>query len=233
MAVGSPNSPYYYGSGGYRPTKPPPITGYGSYYPPNSTATVGAYTPPVPEAPSAPQAPQTPQAPQRPAIDFSHLDFSNDPILSRIRALGQESIAQAEAEAQAARTRLVIGYGDQNLGLKLGLSKKTQKQAANNPFSTLAELKRTYQRRNVFEIDRPLSDQANLFYSTERGRQRALSGEQDLRDRAKAEAAVQEQSSSISNALIQAKMAQQAQLISAQQDAYNRALQQALYAAGV
>jgi hypothetical protein len=171
-------------------------------------------------------------APARPAINLSNLDFSNDPILSRIRALGQESIAQAEADAKAARTRLVIGYGDQALANKLKLGGKVGKQAAANPFSTLGELQRAYTRRNVFEIDRPLSDEANLFYSTERGRQRALSGETLLRGQSQAEAAVQERLAEISRQVTQARMAAQAQQIQAENDAYSRALQLAIYAAG-
>jgi hypothetical protein len=177
-------------------------------------------------------APSAPSAPARPAINLSNLDFSNDPILSRIRALGQESIAQAEADAKAARTRLVIGYGDQALANKLKLGGKVGKQAAANPFSTLGELQRAYTRRNVFEIDRPLSDQANLFYSTERGRQRALSGEELLRGQSQAEAAVQERLAEISRQVTQARMAAQAQQIQAEQEAYQRALSLAMYAAG-
>jgi hypothetical protein len=173
-----------------------------------------------------------PAAPSRPAINLSNLDFSNDPILSRIRALGQESIAQAEADAKAARTRLVIGYGDQALANKLKLGGKVGQQAQANPFSTLGELQRAYTRRNVFEIDRPLSDQANLFYSTERGRQRALSGEELLRGQSQAEAAVQERLAEISRQVTQARMAAQAQQIQAEQEAFQRALQLAMYSAG-
>jgi hypothetical protein len=174
-----------------------------------------------------------PQAPARPTVDLSNLNYSNDPILARVKALGQESIAHAEAEAKAARTRLVIGYGSPELVEKLKLSKDVRRQVEENPFSTLKELGRGYERRNIFDIDRPLSDTANLFYSTERGRQRALSGEQYLRDQAQAEAAVQENLANISNQIAQAKMAAQAQRIQAEQEAYQRALQRALYAAGV
>jgi hypothetical protein len=126
----------------------------------------------------------------------------------------------------------VIGYGSPELAGTLGLGGSAGAASA-NPFSTLGELKRGYQRRNVFDVDRPLSDQANLFYSTERGRQRALSGEQYLRDQASAEAAVQERLAAISSQLTQAKMSVSQQRLQAEQEAYQRALQQALYAAGV
>jgi hypothetical protein len=225
--------------------KVPLRPGYPAAAVPGATAPK-PYQPPGPtyESPAAPTAPVPPIAPPDTGgggggggggatLNLSNLDFSNDPILARIRAVGQESIAQAEADARAARTKLVIGYGSPALAGTLGLGGNVQGQAQGNPFSTLGELQRGYQRRNVFDVDRPLSDQANLFYSTERGRQRALSGEQYLRDQATAEAAVQEKLAGISSQLVQTKMAASTQRIQAEQEAYQRALQQALYAAGV
>jgi hypothetical protein len=226
--------------------------------PPTAPGNLAADNPYLTQQTSAPSAP-TPSygggGGGAPSLNLANLDFSNDPILARIKAVGQESIAQAEAEAKAARTKLVIGYGDPGLAATLGLNKPTgapaqggvayykwrkagggtsaAQQAQANPFSTLAELKRGYERRNVFDVDRPFSDQGNLFYSSERGRQRALSGESYLRDQAQAQAAVQEQLAQISNQLTQARMSAQTQRIQAEQDAYQRALQQALYSAGV
>jgi hypothetical protein len=207
--------------------------------PPTAPGNLAADNPYVTQQTPAPSAP-TPSyggggggGGGAPSLNLANLDFSNDPILARIRAVGQESIAQAEAEARAARTKLVIGYGSPELAGTLRLGANVQGQASGNPFSTLGELKRGYERRNVFDVDRPLSDQANLFYSTERGRQRALSGESYLRDQAQAQAAVQEQLAQISNQLTQARMSAQAQRIQAEQSAYERALQQALYSAGV
>jgi hypothetical protein len=226
-----------------RPPRPkvPLRPGYPTPIPPTATAPK-PYLPPGPEPPAAPTAPAPPITPPDTGggggggggatLNLSNLDFSNDPILARIRAVGQESIAQAEADARAARTKLVIGYGSPKLAGTLGLGGSAG-AASGNPFSTLGELKRGYQRRNVFDVDRPLSDQANLFYSTERGRQRALSGEQYLRDQASAEAGVQERLAAISGQLVQAKMSVSQQRIEAEQAAWQRALQQALYAAGV
>jgi hypothetical protein len=228
---------FYYGTGGtsgtYIPSKPPTPIMSGSPIPrlPPFYGATGWAAPTGGTYAGASTAGTTPAA-SRPSIDFSNLNFSNDPILGRIKALGQESIAQAEAEARSARTRLIIGYGDQNLANKLKLGTKVGKRASENPFSTLAELKRAYQRRNVFEVDAPLSDRANLFYSTERLRQQALSGETYLRGQSQAESAVQEQLAQISHSVIQAKMAAQAQQIQAEQEAYNRAIQMAMYAAG-
>jgi hypothetical protein len=164
--------------------------------------------------------------------DLSHLDYSNDPILWRIRPLAEESISQAQADATAARTRLVIGLGDPDLAAKLKLGKKTMSQAKNNPFGTFQELSRTLQRRNTFDITGALSDRANLFYSTERGRRLALSGEQDLRDRAQATSAAQSSLAQIASQVTQSRMAAQAQIIQGEQEAYQRALQQALYSVG-
>jgi hypothetical protein len=173
------------------------------------------------------------QQPTRPAIDFSNIDYSNDPILARVKALAEESIGQANADARANRTRLAIGLGDPELVDKLGLGADVRKQAAENTFGTFQELGRQRDRRDVFDITGNLSDKHNLFYSTERGRELGLSGEQFLRDRSTATNAVQGQLATISQQLIAARMAAQAQIIQAEQDAYSRALQQALYAAGM
>lgn len=215
-----PTSPY--GPGIYYDPLPPPTTNYPTGMQPHETAqTLGV-----------PPAPTQPAAPTRPAIDFSNLDYSNDPILARIRALAEESIGQANADARANRTRLAIGLGDPDLVDKLGLGNKVKEQASNNTFGTFQELDRQLGRRNV-GINSDMSDKANLFYSTARGRNLGLSGEQFLRDRSTATNAVQGQLATIAQQLLQAKMAAQAQIISGEQDAYSRALQQALYAAGM
>jgi hypothetical protein len=225
----------YFFTGGYRApaaarptTQSPPIPGYYG-----STAPyAGTIATPAPVT-SAPASVAPAPAPARPAIDFSNIDYSNDPILARVRALAEESISQAQAQATADRTRLAIGYGDPELAKTLKLSGKVQTQAGENAFGTLQELNRGLTRRNVFDINRPLSDQRNLFYSTERGRQLALSGEQFLRDKSTAWNAVQDRLSQISAQVQAQKMAAQAQIIQAEQQAYQTALQQALYSAGV
>lgn len=193
---------------------------------------------------SPPQTPPRPQPdlgasvshanppPPAPAAPNFNVDYSNDPILGRIRALAEESTRAAEADALSSRTRLAIGFGDPDFARSLGLKDKVAQQAAGNTFGTVQELARGKTRRDVFDINRPLSDHANLFYSSERGRQLAMSGEQLLRDRALAQGAVQDQVARINAAELQAKLAAQAQIIQAEQDAYNRALQQALYSAG-
>ncbi len=109
------------------------------------------------------------------------------------------------------------------------MGKDVASKAAGNTFGTLQELKRGYGRRNVFDINRPLSDQGNLFYSSERGRQLALSGEQYLRDQSSAQSQVQQRLAEISQMLLQAKLGAQQNNIQAEQQAYQNALQQALY----
>lgn len=238
--VGSNNSPYYYGGGGRRPTPPPrtQASAVGSanspyYYSSGGAAPQGPSSPyidastPLPGAAAAPAAPAAPSGP-----DLSHLDYSNDPILARVRAMAEESMKAAEADARSNRTRLVIGLGDPELAGTLGLGGDVAKQAQENTFGTLQELGRGKTRRDVFDINRPLSDQANLFYSTERGKQLALSGEQYLRDRSTAQGAVQDKLAQISQQVTQAKLAAQAQQIQAEQEAYMRAIQQAMYSAG-
>lgn len=228
---GSANSPYYYGGVGTKPKPPsPPTTGTGPYgtfgqYP--TAPYAGTVTTPEPIAPAPAPAPAAPPRP-----DLSHLDYSNDPILGRIRALAEESISQAQADATAARTRLVIGLGDPELAKKLGLKEQVQKQAGENTFGTFQELSRALQRRNTFDITGQMSDQGNLFYSTARTRALGLSGEQYLRDKSQATSAAQSTLADISSRQTQARMAAQAQIIAAEQDAYNRALQQALYSIG-
>jgi hypothetical protein len=230
---------YMYPSAPKKPASSSPY-GPGIYYDPivgnPNDPTLGTLQPPY-AAPAPHETGQQlgvmPQQPARPAIDFSHIDYSNDPILARVKALAEESIGQANADARANRTRLAIGLGDPELVDKLGLGGDVRKQAAENTFGTFQELQRQLDRRNVFDITGNLSDKHNLFYSTERGRELGLSGEQFLRDRSTATNAVQGQLATISQQLIAAKMAAQAQIIAAEQSAYERALQQALYSAGV
>jgi hypothetical protein len=212
-------------------SQPPITTGpYGTFgqYPTGPYA--GTTTTPTSAVPGQPTpgGAMDPSAGQ-PRPDLSHLDYSNDPILGRIRALAEESIGQAQADATAARTRLVIGLGDPELASKLGLGNKIRSQAEGNTFGTFQELSRQLQRRNTFDITGRMSDEGNLFYSTARTRALGLSGEQYLRDKSQATSAAQGTLADISSRMTQARMAAQAQIISAEQDAYNRALQQALY----
>lgn len=180
---------------------------------------------------TAPDQGQQPAAaaPQRAPFDPSSVDYSNDPILARVRALSQQNVQAAEADALAQKEQLAIGYGDPEFAKSMGLGETYAGAASANPFGTVQELARTYKRRDVFDINRPLSDTRNLFYSSERGRQLALSGEQNLRDKATASRAVQDRLASIQQAVVQAKLQAQAQQLAAEQQAYQNAVQNALY----
>jgi len=245
-------SSYYYSSGYTKPTattKPGPYQPYYSYPKPPSFPSSTIYRDPVVGDPTDPglgtlegpynNAPhQTGQQlgvmqPTKPTVDFSNIDYSNDPILARVRALSEEAIGQANADARANRIRLAIGLGDPDLVDQLKLGGDVRKQAAENTFGTFQELSRQLDRRNVFDITGQMSDKQNLFYSSARQRALGLSGEQYLRDKSQATNAVQSQLAQISQNLAATRMQWQSQLISAEQDAYARALQQALYAAGV
>lgn len=229
-----PGGQAYGGQFQHPSAKPKPPSGPGYYVDPivsnPNDPGLGTLEPPYSQPPAqqpAPPGPTGPTGPTRP--DLSHLDYSNDPILGRIRALAEESIGQAQADATAARTRLVIGLGDPGLADKLGLKGDVAKRAEGNTFGTFQELSRQLDRRNTFDITGKMSDQGNLFYSTARTRALGLSGEQYLRDKSQATSAAQGTLADISSRLTQARMASQAQIIQAEQDAYNRALQQALY----
>jgi hypothetical protein len=155
-------------------------------------------------------------------------DYTSDPILARIRALGAQRVTEAEANALMQKQRLAIGYGDPAFARKIGVDESFAKAAEANPFSTTKELARGKKRRDVFDINRPLSDYKNLFYSSERGRQLSVSGESYLRDQASAQSAVQQQLEQITQAVLQAKLQAQADEIAAEQAAYERALSRAL-----
>lgn len=179
-------------------------------------------------APSArPSATAQPSAPP-PAPGPTSVDYTSDPILARVKALGAQREAEAAAFGRQQQISVALGYGDPNLARQLGLGDTYAQAAEANPFSTTKELARGYQRRDVFDINRPLSDYKNLFYSSERARQLGLSSEQYMRDQANAQAQVQQQLAQIAQQVAQAKLQAQADQIQAEQDAYQRALQAAL-----
>jgi len=199
--------------------------GSGSY------AHTGGYpaVPPVqPPTQTSDSAPASPPSPGGGGLDFSTLDYSNDPILARVRALAQSQIAQAKADALRQEQQLAIGYGDPAFARSLKLGDSYAQTAEQNPFSTVKELDRTYKRRDQ-GINSDLSDHHNLFYSSTRANELSLSGEQNLRDHATAERAVQDRVSQIQQQLVQVQLAAQAMEIQAEQEALQRAIQRALY----
>lgn len=108
--------------------------------------------------------------------------YDYDPILARISALGEMSIANARTEAAELRKRALIEAGDPDVARELGADANTIQAAQGNTFSTKARLDRDYSQRGR-ELDESTNMQ-NLFYSGERVRQL-----QDL-ERGRAEANV-------------------------------------------
>ncbi len=97
-----------------------------------------------PQAPGAPGAPGAPAAPAAPAVD--PYDYSADPILQQIKALGAQRMADAQAAAIRARATETSDYGD--VQARLG--------------------------REQVEKPRELTEnlnKGNLFYSSEFGKQ--------------------------------------------------------------
>lgn len=83
-----------------------------------------------PAAYAAPKLPPSPQTPVRPYTTPAAaagaqtsaapaarvpVDYSNDPILAQVRLLGQQTVPDALANADAARKQLLIAYGDPTL----------------------------------------------------------------------------------------------------------------------
>lgn len=95
--------------------------------------------------------------------------YDFDPILARISALGEMSIANARTEAAELRKRALIEAGDPDIARELGADANTIQAAQGNTFSTKARLDRDYAQRGR-ELDEAANVQ-NLFYSGERVRQ--------------------------------------------------------------
>lgn len=178
--------------------------------------------PPVTSPPvSPPTAPGSSRAPSAPPSAY---DLSTDPVLQQIQAMAGQSDQQANASALRQREQLLTGYGDQNLAAAvLGQNDPYVQAAANNPTSTLAQL-RTQHDQQLHDLLEQLN-QANLFYSGNRIVQEQR-GAQDYQNQlANAAATVQNSLDTIGGNLASALASSQAQRIQGLQDAYNRALQ--------
>lgn len=149
---------------------------------------------------AAPKLPQTPVKPYtNPAAALGAqtsaaptarvpVDYSNDPILAQVRLLGQQTVPDALAQADAARKQLLIAYGDPSLarsavfggkGFSLpGIAggpdytvadtshtgdENTALAAQQNPFSTLGRLSHAHG-LNQANVDNQMVD-AGLYAS--------------------------------------------------------------------
>jgi hypothetical protein len=172
---------------------------------------------PLPRRGAAAPAP----APQ-PAVD--PYDFSMDPALQRIQALGQRTIAEAEADALRQRRQLALDYGDEQAARELGLSEADIAAAKANPFSVRAK-----QAKEAIERPRELSgnlSKANLGYSSAGAGQQADLARSLLENQSNAARAFQAGAGSISQGLLGARRGVEEGNWQAVQDAATRRQEQ-------
>lgn len=123
--------------------------------------------PPHPAAaPAATQRPATTQPAQQPIQQpqFTY-DYSSDPVLQQIQALGTQGRADVESGTLAAKKRVAVDYGDSDLARTLG-EDATAQAAAGNPNSVFGQLRKGYD-TGVHNLDEQLNNE-NLFYGGNR-----------------------------------------------------------------
>lgn len=160
------------------------------------------------------------------------VDYGNDPILQQIEAAVQAQVQQAQAAALGAERSNLIRYGSGDLVKSVLGDQADQKtiDAANaNEFSTVKELGR-WNDRALGGIDSN-TNRNNLYFSSTRLRDRALQGEDYTRKGAQTANQLQDVLTGIAQNLLGVRQGAQNQLISAQADAYGRAMQQAMFMA--
>jgi hypothetical protein len=107
---------------------------------------------------------------QRPQVSSEfQTSYNFDPVLAKLSALGEMSIANARTEAANAKKQALIDAGSEEIARGVGADENTLSAAKANPFSTQAELMKQYQDRQR-QMDEQLNA-SNLFYSGERVRQ--------------------------------------------------------------
>jgi hypothetical protein len=107
---------------------------------------------------------------QRPQVSTEfQTQYNFDPVLAKLSALGEMSIANARTEAMNAKKQALIDAGSEEIARGVGADENTLSAAKANPFSTQAELMKQYQDRQR-QMDENLNAN-NLFYSGERVRQ--------------------------------------------------------------
>jgi hypothetical protein len=90
-------------------------------------------------------------------------------VLSKLAALGEQSIANARSEAAALKKQTLIGSGSDKMARELGADENTINAAKQNSFGGAQLLQRDFGDRSR-QLDEALNSQ-NLFYSGERVRQ--------------------------------------------------------------
>jgi hypothetical protein len=103
-----------------------------------------------------------------PSNEFS-VSYNFDPVLSKLAALGEQSIANARSEAAALKKQTLIGSGSDKMARELGADENTINAAKQNSFGGAQLLQRDFGDRSR-QLDEALNSQ-NLFFSGERVRQ--------------------------------------------------------------
>lgn len=149
--------------------------------------------------PAAPPA-QPPQDPQSTADPYN---YESDPVLQRTRALGQRTIAEAEADALRQRRQLALDYGDAQAARELGLSEADIAAAKANPFSVRAKQAKAAHDQPM-ALDENLN-KGNLYYSSARGTQQTNLATALLEDQSNAARGFQTSAGGISSDLLAAR----------------------------
>jgi hypothetical protein len=160
------NNRYAYGGG---------TVGYGSYAKPSNNPYARRYGANVGEQQTSPNqglfaAMQQGQNQAAPEISSSYsASYQFDPVLQKLSALGQASIANARSDAAALRKQSLIESGYSDVAQGYGADPNTIEASRVNPTSTAALLKRDFADRQR-QLDENLNA-SNLYFSGERVRQ--------------------------------------------------------------
>ena len=160
------------------------------------------------------------------------VDYGNDPILKEIEAAVQAQFQEAQANAIGSEKQSLIKYGSGSLVKSvLGdqADQETINAAENNPFSTKAELGR-WNTRALGGIN-SATNRNNLFFSSTRLRDRAMQEEDLNRKTANTANQLQDVLTGIAQNLLGVRRSGESQILGARSDAYNRAMQMAMYLA--
>lgn len=94
--------------------------------------------------------------------------FDYDPAMQSISALGNMSAEQAQNEGTNLQRQLFIDAGAPDIAAEYGADPNTIEAARQNPFSSLAKLRKDYAKRGS-DLTENLN-MSNLFYSSERAK---------------------------------------------------------------
>jgi hypothetical protein len=182
----------------------------------------GGTTPPRPEPASTPgPAPAPPATNPNQGGGNTPLSYDPaDPVLASIKAFNDRSVAEAESQSLAAKKQALVRGGFADLARSLLGDEQTAQAAAENPFSTLAQLLTTHKGR-VQNIDTGRNKQ-NLYYSSTRANDLGNEAQQYLGDQAGAQQSLYDLLANADSAVSQTKNAAADRYQSALPDAIAR-----------